>query len=122
MGVASASILASVHNTMNERRREFAILRALGARRRTLLAAVVTEAAAIAAAGALAGLGVYAIILEVAATVVREQTGVVLSPWEYAPALWAVPLAMVLLGAMAGLLPALRAYATDVAAHLGPVS
>ncbi len=122
MGVASASILASVHNTMNERRREFAILRALGARRRTLLAAVVIEAASIAALGALAGLAVYAAILSLAAAIVREQTGVVLSPWEYAHALWAVPIAMIGLGSLAGLLPALRAYATDVAAHLGPLS
>ena len=34
-----ASILAAIYNTMNERRREFAILRALGARRSTVSAA-----------------------------------------------------------------------------------
>jgi hypothetical protein len=35
--VATASILASIYNSMNERRREIAILRALGARRTTIL-------------------------------------------------------------------------------------
>src|SRR5205085_2054219 len=34
--VAAGSVLASIYNTMNERRREFAILRALGARRGTV--------------------------------------------------------------------------------------
>ena len=33
--VATGSILASIHNSMNERRREIAIVRALGAHRRT---------------------------------------------------------------------------------------
>jgi hypothetical protein len=39
--VAAGSILASIYNTMNERRREFAILRALGARRSTVFSAIV---------------------------------------------------------------------------------
>src|ERR1043166_5258936 len=41
--VAAASILASVYNTINERRREFAILRALGARRTAVFSAIVAE-------------------------------------------------------------------------------
>ena len=36
--VATASILASIYNSMNERRREIAILRALGARRGRIFA------------------------------------------------------------------------------------
>jgi hypothetical protein len=34
------------------------------------------------------------------------------------PALWLGPLAMVALGALAGVLPALKAYSTDVATGL----
>ena len=62
--VATGSMLASIYNSMNERRRELAILRALGARRLTLLGAVVLEAASIAALGAVAGYGVYAAIVD----------------------------------------------------------
>ena len=75
MAVAAGSILASLYNTMNERRREFAILRALGARRATVFSAIVCEASTIA-----------------------------------------------LLGALAGSLPAWKAYATDVAQNLLPTS
>ena len=53
--VAAGSIVASIVNTMRERRRDFAVLRALGARRRTVSAAIVAEAASIGALGAVLG-------------------------------------------------------------------
>ena len=49
--VAGFGLLASVYNTMNERRREFAVLRALGAAKRTVFSAIVLEAATIAFLG-----------------------------------------------------------------------
>jgi putative ABC transport system permease protein len=122
VAVSMAGILASLYNTMNERRREFAILRALGARRTTVFAAVVSEAAAIAAAGALAGFLVYALVLAAAAYTLRVQTGVVLDLFAYHPVLWAAPAGIVALGALAGLLPAAKAYGTDVASNLAPTT
>ena len=120
--VAAASILAALYNTMNERRRDFAILRALGARRSTVFSAIVCEAASIAALGCLFGFVVYAAIVLVSAGVVRAKTGVVLDPFAFHPVLVAAPLGMVLLGALAGLLPAWRAYSTDVAEGLAPTT
>jgi len=122
VAVAMGGILASLYNTMNERRREFAILRALGARRATVFSAVVCEAAAIGAAGALAGFLVYALVVAAATYTLRAQTGVVLDPLAYHPVLWAAPLGIVVLGGLAGLLPALKAYRTDVATNLQPTS
>jgi putative ABC transport system permease protein len=122
VAVSMAGILASLYNTMNERRREFAILRALGARRATVFAAVVSEAAAIAAAGALAGFLVYGLVLAAAAYTLRVQTGVVLDLFAYHPVLWAAPAGIVALGALAGLLPAAKAYGTDVASNLAPTT
>ena len=117
--VAGGSILASIYNSMNERRRELAVLRALGARRATVSAAVVGEAAAIALLGSLAGYLVYAAILAASAAILREETGVVLA-WTWHPALAWTPLAMLALGALAGLAPARKAYTTDVASALRP--
>lgn len=119
--VAAGAILASMYNTINERRRDFAILRALGARKRVVFGAIVCEAAAIGALGALVGFVVFAAILAAAGELIRQQTGVVLQ-LAFEPALWITPLAMVGLGALAGVLPAYKAYATDVAAHLAPQS
>lgn len=120
--VSAGSILASIYNTINERRREFAILRALGARRRTVFAAIVLESATIAALGSLLGLAVYAAILSGAYYVVRAETGVVLEVFAFHPVMVAAPLGMMALGGLAGIVPAVRAYSTDVASNLTPHS
>lgn len=122
MVVAAASILASIYNTLNERRREFAILRALGARRRTVFSVITLEAAVISALGALFGFVVFAIIVLGAAQVVRAQTGVVLDAFQFHRVMIWGPLGMIALGALAGLVPATKAYATDVATNLTPAS
>ncbi len=116
--VAAGSILASLYNTMNERRREFAILRSLGARRSTVFSVIVLEAATIAGLGSLVGGLVYMGLLSLAAQLVRQQTGVTLELYAWHPALAVTPLGMIGLGALAGLLPAWKAYSTDVALTL----
>jgi putative ABC transport system permease protein len=120
--VAAGTVLASLYNTLNERRREFAILRALGARQGTVFSAIVLEATTITTLGAVVGVFVYAGILAVAAVIVRTQTGVVLDVFRIDQALVLTPLAMIPIGALAGLVPAFKAYRTDVANHLVPMS
>jgi len=118
--VAAGSVLASIHNSMNERQRQIAILRALGARRSTVAATVVLEAAAIAGIGVVAGFAVYFGILTAAARIIRAQTGVVLEAWSWHPVLAWAPLGLVALSALAGLVPAVKAYRTEVAENLAP--
>ena len=120
--VAAASILASLYSSMNERRREVAILRALGARRGTIFSAIMLESAAIAGIGAVAGFLVYYVILAGAAAVIRAQVGVILSPNSPHPVMIWAPVVMVLMGAAAGIIPAAKAYKTDVAENLMPHS
>lgn len=117
--VAAASVLTGLHNSMNERRRDLAVLRALGAHRRTVFAAVVLEAGTIAALGAGAGLLAHLAFMTLAAVIIQDQTGVVLDPWTLDPVLFWGPALIVLLGALAGLAPAWKAYRTDVAEALG---
>lgn len=120
--VAAFSILASIYNTINERRREFAILRSLGARRATVFSAIVAESTTIAALGSLGGFLVYGAIMGIAAYVIRSRTGVVLDLQQMHPIFWQAPLGITLLGALAGVLPAIKAYSTDVASNLAPTS
>jgi putative ABC transport system permease protein len=122
VAVAAGAIMASIYNTINERRREFAILRALGARRSTVLAAIVTESAAIGALGSLLGFVVYAAILAAATIVIRTQTGVVLDWTAFHWILPATPVGMIVIGALVGLVPAIKAYTTDVATNLAPTT
>jgi len=118
--IAGAAILASVYNTIGERRHEIAVLRALGARRSRVLSVIVAEAMVIAGGGALLGFVVLAAILVPAAALIQAQTGVVVELLAFHPAMIWTPLAMTALGALAGLIPALRAYATDVSRNLVP--
>ena len=120
--VAAASVLTSIYNSMSARRRDLAILRALGARRRTIFGAVLAEAACIGVLGAAAGFVVYFGLFAAVASLVRAQTGVVLNLTAVHPVLWLCPLAMTLLCALGGIVPALKAYRTPVAETLAPVS
>ncbi len=120
--VATGSILASIYNSMNERRREIAILRALGARRRIIFGAIILEAAAISALGMLVAFVFYWAIMTGAAVVIRAQTGIVLDPFKFNPVMLWAPAALIALGAFAGVVPAVKAYRTDVAGNLVPTS
>ena len=120
--VAAGSVLASIYNSMSARGRDLAILRALGAQRRTIFGAVLAEAASIGVLGAVAGYGIYLGLFVGVARVVRAQTGVVLDLTARHPVLWLCPLAMVALCALGGIVPALKAYRTPVAECLSPLS
>jgi len=120
--VATASILASIYNSMNERRREIAILRALGARRTTIFAAILLESASIAGFGMLAGFLVYAAIVSVVAQIMRAQTGVVIDPYKFSRIMLWAPAGLIAMGALAGVVPAIKAYRTAVSENLAPLS
>jgi putative ABC transport system permease protein len=120
--VAAGSILASIYNSMNERRRELAILRALGARRATVFSAIVLEAAAIAAIGMAVAFVFYGILLTVVAGIMRSETGVVLDPFAFNMVMLWAPAGFIALGALVGIVPAMKAYRTDVAENLTPHS
>ncbi len=120
--VATGSILVSIYNSMKERRRDIAIFRALGARRGTISRAIVLEAASIAAIGMVFAFAVHVAILSAVAALIRAQTGVVLDPWQLHPVMGWAPLGMIALAALAGLIPAWKAYRTPVAENLTPTS
>jgi putative ABC transport system permease protein len=119
---AVGTVLVSVYGSMAARRRDLAILRALGARRSTVFLLVLGESVFTGLLGAIGGLGLHFGLFAVAASIVRAETGVVLDALAWHPALAVVPAALVLLCALAGLVPAAKAYRTDVASGLAPVS
>ena len=120
--VAAGSVLASIYNSMSARRRDLAILRALGAKRRTIFGAVLAEAACIGVLGAIVGYAVYVGLFTGVAQVIRAQTGVVLDVTAFHHVLWISPLAMIGLCALGGVVPAFKAYRTPVAETLAPAS
>ncbi len=120
--VGAVSILVSIYNSMAERRRAIAILRALGARRTTILSIVILEAAALCFFGGAAGLFLGHLLTAVASRVLSEGAGVSISAVSFDPRELGILAAVVLLGVLAGVVPALRAYRTDIADGLSPSS
>ncbi len=118
MVVAAATIFAGIASSLGQRRRTFAILRALGMRRRRIVALLLAEAVLLATAGAVIGYLVYICLALVASSVLRHQVGVVLSLEGSLWTLVLAPLVMVALGVLAAVVPALRAYTTDVVGEL----
>lgn len=120
--VSAAGVLVAIYNSMSSRRRDVAILRSLGARRRTVFGSVVLEAAAIGLLGMIASFAVYLVIATGVAAVIRAQTGVLLNPWVFDPVMLWAPAGMIALCAASGVVPAVVAYRTNVAANLSPTS
>ena len=116
------SILVAIYNTMSERRREVAILRAIGARRRTVFGAIVGEAALLTLLGALAGVALGHLLVWASGPRVEEAAGFVPDALAFLPVELLVVVGVVAGGAVAGLVPAWKAYRTDVAANLKPLS
>lgn len=116
--VAAIGVLVSMVNSMNERSRDIAVMRALGANRTAVSMIVLFEAILIAllggAAGWLLGHGLIALI----SPYVESATGVSLGLFQFTPWEGVLLPGLVVLAALAGLTPALFAYRTDVAKAL----
>ncbi|MBO9449685.1 ABC transporter permease [Tropicibacter sp. R16_0] len=112
---ALIGMMATIFSSLNERRREMAIFRAMGARPVTILGLLVIEATMIATAGAGLGLGLLYCGLVVAQPIVDSAFGIWLD--IDAPTLReaVVILAVVGAGVIVSLVPAIRAYRMSVA-------
>lgn len=116
--IAAAGITATLYNAMNERRRDIAVWRALGARRRVVLAISLMESMGIVIAGLVVGFLLYLIAGYAAAELLRERAGVVLDLLSPNHSFWAVPLGVLGIGLLAGLAPAVKAYRVEVSKDL----
>jgi putative ABC transport system permease protein len=115
--VGGLGILVGLYNTLQGRRREIAILRALGARPRHVFALIVLEAVLLCLLGGLLGLVLGHGALAALSSHALMEYGVRLDASPGTFDLWLL-LGLAGLGALAGLLPAWRGYHTPVATNL----
>jgi putative ABC transport system permease protein len=120
--VAGVAIAVSIYNSMSERRREIAILRALGARRATIFSIVLLEAVTICLVGSAVGLIGGHLVVAAANGVLYKASGFVIPAFHIVELEWYILGVAVVLGALSGLGPAWGAYRTDVARNLAPTS
>ncbi len=120
--VSAVGILVSMVGSTLERKRDVAIMRALGARRSHVLSTVLVEAVLLAVAGGVAGWVLGHLLVGAIGPWIATNAGVSAGVLSAAPQaeLLLVPL-LVGLAILAGILPAVAAYRTDVARWLqGP--
>ena len=120
--VAGVSVFSSVYSSMSARRRDLAILRAVGAHRSFLIAGVLGESACIGLAGCALGFGLYGLIAAIIQEILRSRMGVLFEPWAWNPSMIWGPALMLGLSLAAGAVPAWRAYRLSVADGLSPLS
>jgi putative ABC transport system permease protein len=117
--VSAISILVSIYNSMNERTRDIAVMRALGASRDHVLAVILCESLLISLGGGILGWMVGHFIGMLSSPLVEYRTGLRVGFFSinsiHEP--WIIP-GLVIVGVLAGLLPAIMAYRTDVSKSL----
>jgi putative ABC transport system permease protein len=118
--VSLASLVAVVLAGLNERRRELAVLRAVGAGPRHVLALLAAEGAWVTLLGALLGAAAAAIAVWAAAPWLQAQFGIALQWTAPTPAQWGLSVAVVGAGMLASLVPGWRAYRLSLADGLSP--
>lgn len=102
-------------STLNERRREMAVLRAVGARPLHVFTLLIAEAGFLAAAGAVLGIVLLYVGLTIAQPIIDAEYGLFL-PIDAPSGREVIFLvAVVVAGLIAGLIPALRAYRNSLA-------
>ena len=81
--VAGIGIMVSIYNSMNDRRHEIAIMRALGARRSTVMMVILLESILLSLGGGLLGLGMGHGLLAIAGPWIAEKVNLPLSMLQF---------------------------------------
>jgi putative ABC transport system permease protein len=116
--VAGIGIMVSIYNSMNDRRHEIAIMRALGAQRSTVMIVILLESVLLSLGGGVLGLGMGHGLLFVAGPWIAEKVNLPLSMLYFQLAeVYLIP-ALIVLASIVGYLPAVAAYRTDVGKSL----
>ncbi|MCC7388103.1 MAG: ABC transporter permease [Phycisphaerales bacterium] len=119
---SAVSIMVALYNSMEQRRRQIAVLRVLGASRARVFGLILTESALLGLLGALAGVALALLGAQLTAGILKARLGILVTP-AYPPEwILLVIVTAVALAALAGIVPAIAAYRTSVARNLRPAA
>ncbi len=118
VAISALSILIGLYMAILQRKRDLAIMRALGATRGEIFGAVIIEAFWVTLLGVGAGWLMGALVCAVLNQYLVAQVGFHVSAVHLTADLVAAYSAVILMGLIAGILPAWQAYRTDVARDL----
>lgn len=112
---ALIGMMATIFSSLNERRREMAIFRAMGARPRVILGLLVLEAMVMATLGAILGLAILYVGLFIGQPLIDSAFGLWLPIEPPTTRELGVLLGVVFAGAIVSMVPAFRAYRMSLA-------
>jgi len=116
--VAGIGILVSMYNSMNDRKHDIAVMRALGARRATVFKIIILEAVSICVMGGVVGVLAGHGLVEAAARPMARLIHITVSGLYFSWLEVVLVVFLGVLGAIAGLIPAKSAYEADVVTNL----
>ncbi len=115
---AAVSILVSIYNSMNERMREIAIMRSLGAGRFLIMKIIIFEGMFLSAAGAVLGCISGHIAVFLLEEKISGLSGIKISGFVFSMFEVYLITGTVILGIIVSIIPAVKAYRTDVSKNL----
>jgi putative ABC transport system permease protein len=118
--VSLAGLVSVVMASLNERRRELAVLRAVGAGLRQVLALLALEGAMVTVLGVAFGVVMAVLGIALLAPWLQSQFGLTLSLSEPTLNEWLLMASLLVAGWLASLLPGIRAYRLSLADGLSP--
>ncbi|MFN0012392.1 MAG: ABC transporter permease [Phycisphaerales bacterium] len=114
------AVMLALYNSMDQRRRQIAVLRVLGASRARVFGLILSESAVIGLAGAAAGVLICLVGVQMTASVMKARLGLVIDAAIDPRMAIVVAGGTLLLACVAGLVPAVMGYRTSVARSLRP--
>jgi putative ABC transport system permease protein len=118
--VAGIGMMVSIYNSMSERRQEIALMRALGARRLTVMTIILLESILLSLGGGALGVLFGHLLIAGMGPWISEYTGIAIRFWNFQAAELILIPGLILLASVVGFLPAAVAYKQDVATSLAP--
>ena len=118
--VAGIGMMVSIYNSMSERKQEIALMRALGARRLTVMTIILLESVFLSLGGGILGLFLGHTLIGILSPWISEYTGIAIGFWSFQPMEAILLPGLILLAVVVGFLPAAVAYKQDVATSLVP--
>jgi putative ABC transport system permease protein len=118
--VAGIGMMVSIYNSMSERRQEIALMRALGARRLTVMVIILLESILLSLGGGILGVLFGHLLIGGIGPLISEYTGIIIKAWDFQLMELILIPGLILLASVVGFLPAAVAYKQDVATSLAP--
>jgi putative ABC transport system permease protein len=122
VAIGLTGMLVALYSSLDARRREMAILRAVGAGPRTIVSLLVFESALLALIGCVVGVALVYVILALGQGAIEARSGVHLTLRALGATEWKYLALVLVSGTLIGFVPALKAYRNSLSDGLAPRS